>query len=139
MQDTWRARILIALVLWIVFTAVLIPLAPRLGRLPVAVTGTLVVIACYGVGVVLQRVYVRRTGTSDSAAGLRLGATIVVIGQLLDLVLVLGFDGRYPGTTEATNAPILLLLLGGYAGVLAGTDSGSDFAWLAGKRRVPRS
>lgn len=61
----------------------------------------------------------------------------MVIGQLLDVVLVLAADRLYPRTDIDGTAHILLLLLVGYATFLAGAILGgrSSTESVAGPRR----
>jgi hypothetical protein len=103
--------------IWVVATAGVIALAPTLADAPATPTAVAVTALFTGLGVLVGRLLPAGFGT-------RLGIAVVIIGQLLDVVLVLAADGRYPRTDEAGSGRVLLLLLGGYAAFLLGALAG---------------
>ncbi|QLE75281.1 hypothetical protein FGW37_30130 [Streptomyces rectiverticillatus] len=103
-----------ALVIWIAASAGVTALAPTLAHAPATPAAAAVATAFAGVGVLTGRLLPARYG-------IRLGIAVVVVGQLLDVALVLAADGLYPRTDDSGSGRILLLLLAGYAGFLLGT------------------
>ncbi|MCG8480540.1 MAG: hypothetical protein MI724_15715 [Spirochaetales bacterium] len=120
MKSPLLTQIGIAVLLWIVATALVIAIAPFIGALPLPVTVPLVTALFIVVGRVLTGVYVERSSNRRPFSGSRLGVVVVVVQQTLDAILVAAWGGRYPNTTIETNGPVLTLLLGGYAAFLLG-------------------
>ncbi|MBF6048415.1 hypothetical protein GO001_24935 [Streptomyces sp. NRRL B-1677] len=98
-------------------SAGVIALAPTLADTPTAPAAAAVATAFTGIGALAGRLLPAGRGT-------RLGIAVVIIGQLLDVALVLAADGLYPRTDEGGSGRILLLLLAGYAGFLLGALAG---------------
>ncbi|GGP44859.1 hypothetical protein GCM10010214_17190 [Streptomyces abikoensis] len=106
-----------AFVIWVAASAGVTALAPTLAGAPTAPVAAAVVAAFTGMGALVGRLL-------PAGYGVRLGVAVVIVGQLLDVVLVLAFDGLYPRTDEGGNGRVLLLLLAGYAGFLLGALAG---------------
>ncbi|MFD7551696.1 hypothetical protein [Streptomyces sp. NPDC059816] len=106
-----------ASVIWVAATAGVIALAPTLADTPATLTAAGVAAGFTGIGVLVGRLLPAGYGT-------RLGIAVVIVGQLLDVVLVLAAGGLYPRTDEGGSGRILLLLLGGYAAFLLGALAG---------------
>ncbi|MHA7957821.1 hypothetical protein ACX9I7_08675 [Streptomyces sp. L500] len=106
-----------AFVIWVAASAGVTALAPTLAGAPTAPAAAAVVAAFTGMGALVGRLL-------PAGYGVRLGVAVVIVGQLLDVVLVLAFDGLYPRTDEGGNGRVLLLLLAGYAGFLLGALAG---------------
>lgn len=120
MNRTLSLQIGIAVLLWIVATALVIVAAPFIGALPLPLTVPAVVVLFVLVGRAFTAVYVERSRDRRPFSGLRLGGVVIVVQQILDAILVTAWGGRYPNTTLETNGPVLTLLLGGYAAFLLG-------------------
>ncbi|WP_424886880.1 hypothetical protein [Streptomyces sp. XH2] len=103
--------------IWVVASAGVTALAPALADAPTAPAAAAVATAFTGIGVLAGRLL-------PTGRGIRLGIAVVIVGQLLDVALVLAADGLYPRTDEGGSGRILLLLLAGYAGFLLGALAG---------------
>ncbi|MFI9202862.1 hypothetical protein [Streptomyces sp. NPDC053048] len=106
-----------ALVIWVAASAAVTALAPMLADAPTAPAAAAVAIAFTGIGVLVGRLL-------PAGYSIRLGIAVVIVGQLLDVFLVLAADGLYPRTDEGGSGRILLLLLAGYAAFLLGALAG---------------
>ncbi len=110
------------LAVWALGTAAVVLAVPVVVSAPLWLATPVVTLACAGLGAVVVRALLRRRPQplDDDDAGLRLGAGIAVIGQLLDVVLVVVNAGTYPRTDAAGTTVVLLLLLAGYAAFAVG-------------------
>jgi hypothetical protein len=112
-----------AFVIWVAASVGVTALAPTLAGAPTAPAAAAVAIVFTVIGVLAGRLL-------PAGYGIRLGIAVVIVGQFLDVVLVIAADGLYPRTDLDGSGRILLLLLAGYAGFLLGT--------LAGDRSFPQ-
>ncbi|MFF4159162.1 hypothetical protein [Streptomyces sp. NPDC001678] len=106
-----------AFVIWVAASAGVTALAPTLADAPTTPAAAAVATVFTGIGVLAGRLL-------PAGRGIRLGIAVVVVGQLLDVALVLAADGLYPRTDEGGSGRVLLLLLAGYAGFLLGALAG---------------
>lgn len=106
-----------AFVIWVAASAGVTALAPALADAPTTLASVAVATAFTSIGVLTGRLL-------PAGRGIRLGIAVVIVGQLLDVALVLAADGLYPRTDEGGSGRILLLLLAGYAGFLLGALAG---------------
>lgn len=116
----WRAEVIAGVLVWVIFTAVVIAVAPLVVALPLPVTAAVVIHACVVIGWVIGRSFARVRPRPQ--AGVRVGVAVVIVGQLLDVLLVVLLGG-YPRAGEAGSVVILTLLLGGYPAALLGATA----------------
>ncbi len=110
-------EVLGALVAWAVATAIVVTFAPTLAAVSEPVMSVAVAVILFAMGYGVARML-------PEGRGLPFGIAVVISGQLLDAVLILATDQRYPRTDLEGTAHISMLFLVGYATFLVGTILG---------------